>query len=323
MKLNLIIDGNYLLNRASFLLNKETTFREDFPVLLRKDFNKLIKIFNYNNIYFVSDSKNSWRKKIYNDYKANRKKDSTMDWDFIFQTYDEFKEELKTNKLINFNQIEYLEGDDLIGYIVSESNANNISTMIVTNDADIKQLLNFDISKEWINFIYNYKITDERLYLPLNYDIYFTNIKQNNNLFDSDFDTDFKNEFISFIRGKKIDEVVSEKILFCKIVSGDRGDNIESCYTKIGKTGAKRGIGDTGSEKIYDIYKDIYKDTINFNEQQFIENLSEIINFDKKINNDEVLLEVKTNIKRNLKLIKLDKDLLPSQLLSELNKIKI
>ena len=42
--------------------------------------------------YFISDSKSwSWRKSIYDEYKGNREKDTTIDWDFIFSVYSEFK----------------------------------------------------------------------------------------------------------------------------------------------------------------------------------------------------------------------------------------
>ena len=43
----------------------------------------------------VSDSKSSWRKRIYADYKAGRKEkrdaQEDIDWDFVFNTYNKFK----------------------------------------------------------------------------------------------------------------------------------------------------------------------------------------------------------------------------------------
>lgn len=42
----------------------------------------------FTNIYLVSDSKEkSWRKKIVDDYKGTNKKDTDIDWNFVYTAY--------------------------------------------------------------------------------------------------------------------------------------------------------------------------------------------------------------------------------------------
>jgi 5'-3' exonuclease len=76
---------------------------KDLLNLLINDLDKITKTFSYDNIYFCSDSKGgNWRKSIYKDYKGNRKKDESIDWDFVYKTFDDFKEVIKKRRNIKF-----------------------------------------------------------------------------------------------------------------------------------------------------------------------------------------------------------------------------
>lgn len=318
IKINLVIDGNYIINKLAFIFKNERSFYVDFPAAIRKDFERATALYNFDNIYFISDSKSSWRKRFYSDYKGKRKKDSEIDWPYVFQMYDEFKEELKTKSNVNMYQIDELEGDDIIAYLVKESNKLGYSNLIISNDRDIHQLLEFSTSNNYINFIYNFKLTEEKLYISNNYEIFVSNIKKNNDIFDLDNDDDFKEFLYNLVRKCNVNEINSEESLFCKLITGDKGDNISSCYYKVSDNGNKRGIGDAGSEKIYKIYKDIHKESIDFESEQFIHNLSEVINYDKKINDEIILNEVKSNLKQNRFLIRLNSEYIPKTILDKL-----
>ena len=106
-------------------------------------------------------------------------------------------------------------------------------------------------------------MSDQRLYLPKNYKIYLdTVVKSSTSLFDDSADI---NDFITFlddlILKSKVKEVDPEESLFTKIVSGDSGDNIIS-VARI-KAGVyddnANGIGESGAETIYKIYKELGK----------------------------------------------------------------
>ena len=100
IKLNLVCDGNYLLYRAVFILHKLRTLYGDLETLLLNDYNNISNAFPYSLIYFISDSKKSWRKNLYTEYKGKRKKDDEIDWEFVFDTFDKFKESKNWKKIV-------------------------------------------------------------------------------------------------------------------------------------------------------------------------------------------------------------------------------
>ena len=192
--------------------------------------------------------------------------------------------------------------------------------------SDLLNLLKFDINEDYFNFMYNYKFSDERLYLPNNYNVYLYEKKRNaNNLL---FDMNQDDEYIEFIEGlierTKVTTVSPEETLFIKCVHGDKGDNITSAYEKIGKTGKTMGIGLDGAKTIYRLYKETYNnEEIDFDSEVFIDKCAELISFSKKIEDENALDVIKKKLKRNRKLTKLTENYLPDYLLNEFNKINI
>ena len=323
MKTALIVDGNYLLNRAVFILYNMKTLHVDLLNLLRIDIEKIQKIYNFDKIYYVSDSKvGYWRKQIYNDYKSSRKKNENIDWKFVFNEYNTFLSELKNNDKIEQVQINYAEGDDLIGYIVNENNKNGFSNMIIASDGDLHQLLKFDIHNNYINFAYNYMTSNEKVFMPKNYNIFINeNLKNSMSLFDMNNDSEFI-EFLETYTSKiKTIEVIPEEILFKKLIAGDKKDTITSVYELTNEKGKKRGIGGTGACKMYNLYKETYKNEIDFNSDEFINNSLNIISVSKKIKDELILNEVKQKLIRNRKLTILDKQYLPEYVLESFNNI--
>ena len=72
MKINLILDGNYLLQRNVFSLHKNNLLYGALESSLEISVNNYRQWFGFENVYFVSDSKEkSWRKQLYNEYKGN------------------------------------------------------------------------------------------------------------------------------------------------------------------------------------------------------------------------------------------------------------
>ena len=64
-------------------------------------------------------------------------------------------------------------------------------------------------------------------------------------------------DFIDHLISKtKIYEVDNEEMLFCKLIIGDKKDNVPSIYTKISKDQKERGIGKAGGLSIYKLYKE-------------------------------------------------------------------
>jgi 5'-3' exonuclease len=321
MKVSLVIDGNYLLNKDVFILYGMKTLYSDLNTLLWKDMTTLTRMYAYDNIYFVSDSKLRWRKKLYSDYKGNRHPDEKIDWSTVYKLYDVFKEELKEKSNIHMYEVDWLEGDDLISYIVNENNARGISNVIMAADGDIKQMVKFDLGLEYINVMHNYKFSDEVTYWPLKHNIFITemNKRAGNSLFDMNEDNEFLNFLEELEYKTKTKEVSAEEVLFCKMVSGDKKDNVPSVYHK-----NNRGIGAIGSLSIYKLYKETNQEIIDFDSDNFINKLTELISYSKKVTDTTVNDSIKENLIRNRKLLKLDEKYLPTDLKENLiNKVKI
>ena len=310
INLSLVVDGNYFLMRAVFILHRLKTLYGDLETLLLNDYNNITNAYPFNVIYFVSDSKISWRKKFYPEYKGKRKKDVDIDWEFVFNTFDTFKENIKRRHNCLLYQIDPFEGDDIIAYIVNETNKEEGSNLILSNDGDIHQLLKFSVNDNYINMQYNHKFQNEKLFVPIDYSIFLKHIEDTDggDIFDLNDDTDFLNYFDKITSRAKIVPVNNEESYFRKIVSGDSGDNILS-VVKFKKD--MRGIGDAGSKTVYEMYKQKYPNEIDFDSDEFLENLCNILSIYRKNKEDNFREKVMENIKMSRKITRLDGKYLP------------
>ena len=317
MIINLCLDSNYLLYKAVFILKKTRTLKQDLESLLYSDFNKLSKSYPFDNIYFISDSQLSWRKMEYPEYKGNREKDDSIDWSFVFKTFSDFKNNIKKLPNVKFLEQEGLEGDDLIAHTIRETNIVGETNVIVSADCDLNQLLIYDLDKSCLNIQWNNKYSDERLYLPQNYQLLFD--KMENEVVDDIFTVDNSNEFLKYINGliqrTKVKSVTTEEIIFKKIVCGDTGDNVPTVIKiKDGKFDPDgRGIGKDGADTVYKYYKDMYPGEIDFKSNVFVSNLIEIIIYYKKIKQSNIQEQMRKNILFNIKMMVLQPEYMPTK----------
>lgn len=316
MKTQLIIDGNYILQKCTYILKTNRQIKEGLSDLLISEFKKMSKSYYYDRIFFVSDSKGgSWRKLIFADYKGKRKKDESIDWEFVYKTYDTYKDYVKSRTNVKFLELRNIEGDDFIAHIVKTSNKEGYSNVIVASDIDINQLLIYDINKNYINIQWNYKFSDEKLYLPENYQLFLSeSIKQDVDMFNISQD-DFVGHLENIISKTTIKIINREESVFCKIVWGDPSDNISSIIkSKGGEIDEEgRGIGKDGAKTIYKVYKEIYPDPINFDSDDFLNKLIDVIIYVKKIKNVSKD-PIKDKITLNKKLIILDDKYMPQHI---------
>lgn len=104
------------------------------------------KFSEYGEIVIACDDKNIWRKQLFPQYKANRKKDrenSEIDWSQIFNILNKIKNELKDYFPYRVIQIEHAEADDIIGTLAHKF-GNMLNTgeklLILSGDKDFAQL---------------------------------------------------------------------------------------------------------------------------------------------------------------------------------------
>jgi 5'-3' exonuclease len=288
-KINLIIDGNYVLNKNIFPLHQSNVLYGYLREVLDKQILEYARLYHFNNIYLVSDSKGSWRKGIFGDYKGNRNKSQDMDWEFIYQTYTDFKSDLPKN--ITVLESDSIEGDDWIWGVVKKSNKMGYSNLIISNDYDMKQLLETNLSGEsWVNLMSNEKYTGELCFLPQNYQSFMNKLKHesdSDDLFSMSENGELYKFFKKYIENKETVVVDKDKELILKLITGDKSDNIPSCFQKPMKNGKMRGIGDKGGQNIYDKYLEEFGKP-DIEDPDLLENIADIVCENKKLTTEHI-----------------------------------
>lgn len=313
---DLIIDGNYILSKNTFTLHKNNLLFGALHKSLENTINNYRKWYPFANVYLVSDSKEkSWRKKLTGNYKATRKKDSDIDWTFVYNAYSEFKESMKG--LVKILEAPHIEGDDWISFLVTKANRQGRSTIIVSNDYDIKQIVGYGLDPLYVNIMTNEMYNKEKLFLPKNYQLFINKVSKlpNNDIFDLNDNNDFLSLLNRFLNKYEIVEIDPVESLLIKIISGDQSDNIESVWSQ-NKSGKKRGIGAKGAKNIYDEYLLEFGE-INLYDPDLYENIADLICEKKKISKTQIE-SIVDRIKTNMKIIDLRLHNLPSEIVSKM-----
>ena len=316
MTCDLILDGNYLLNKNTFTLHKNNLLFGALHKSLENTVNNYRKWFPFANVYLVSDTKEkSWRKELTKTYKATRKKDSDIDWQFVFNAYGEFKQDMKSQ--IKVMESPGVEGDDWISFLCQKANNEGRSTIIVSNDYDIKQVINWKLDPLCINIMTNEMVGREKLFLPVNYQIFLNKLKNlpNDDIFNLNDNSEFLELINRFTNRYEVNEINPIECLIIKIISGDSGDNITSVWSQE-KNGRKRGIGAKGAKGIYDQYVTEFGD-VNLLDPDLYENIADLICEKKKLSKTKIY-PIVNNIKRNVKLIDLRMENLPQEIVEKM-----
>ena len=318
MLLNCIIDGNYILSRLVFTLHKNNLLYGALSQSLENSILNYKKFYPFTNVYLVSDSKErSWRKELHQNYKSNRKKDSDIDWSFVYKAYDEFKQNVKGVKLLEYPRI---EGDDWIAFLVQKSNQKKQSNFIVSNDHDIKQLIRFNLENEWINFMSNEMYNQEKIFLPKNYQIFLNKVsnKNNDDIFNLNDNTEFLSLMSRFTNKYQLNEIDNMESLITKIISGDTSDNISSVY-QTNKSGKVRGIGIKGAFSIYENYLSEFGEP-SLSDPDLFENIADLICEKKKVSKSNIS-SIVDRINQNMKLIDLRVESFPDEIVKNMEKV--
>tara|TARA_Y100000817_G_C16758862_1_gene500657 strand:- start:78 stop:926 length:849 start_codon:yes stop_codon:yes gene_type:complete len=122
------------------ILNSIRMFRNQFF----KDFGEMV---------ICCDGKDNWRKKVFPEYKANRRKnreDDPTDWKTLFELLHEMREDLTKYFPYKVMHVDSAEADDIIGVIISERQTKfHTPTLIVSSDKDFIQLQKYPEVKQW------------------------------------------------------------------------------------------------------------------------------------------------------------------------------
>lgn len=319
MRVDLVIDGNFILSKLVFTLHKHNLLFGGLHKALEVAVGNYRKWYPFTNIYLVSDSKEkSWRKEYVDNYKGTRKKDSDIDWNFVYTAYDEFKQSIKSQMTVL--EAPKVEGDDWISYLVEKANNEERCVIIVSNDYDIKQLVNYRLDPLTINIMTNEMYNKEKLFLPRNYQIFVNKVSKlpNDDIFNLNDNTEFLLLLNKFIDKYEIHEINPTESLIVKIISGDQSDNIKSVWS-VTKNGKKRGIGAAGAQTIYNEYLTEFGE-ISLTDPDLYENIADLICEKKKLSKSQIE-PIVGNIERNVKLIDLRMVNLPEEIIEKMDEV--
>jgi 5'-3' exonuclease len=96
-------------------------------------------------VIIACDNKNYWRREIFPEYKASRKKTraaSGHDWTSIFEVLGKIKQELKDHSPYKVIDVDTCEADDIIAVLTMKNSATQ-NVMILSSDKDSSQLQKF------------------------------------------------------------------------------------------------------------------------------------------------------------------------------------
>ena len=336
-RFTLIIDGHNFFFRSLW-----STFRQGgkskvlatqkdkdtFEKKLMVDFCAVIKQVNpiINDIVFIMDS-HSWRKDLLlqQEYKGNRKKvQDDIDKVGFNTVIGNFADTLRSVG-VKVSQVDRSEGDDLI-YAWSEHLFNDgKSSLILSTDRDLNQLV------KCVNGVHiiQYGPVNNKLWVSETSDKEIKKLSNRQvtqeNLFNEFFTISIENDpFERFVEGVNVEVVDPEKVRFMKIVGGDTSDNIYPVYYKpaTDETRAK-GLGPKTVEKIYDQFKEKLGcefDYHIYNQEDTIKLLCNVIYDVAKIQDEEftrrMLFE---NIKSNTSLVSLTDESIPEDVITSMD----
>ena len=99
----------------------------------------------YGELILCCDDRKTWRKDIFPNYKASRKKTraaTSIDWENLYVCLNQLKEELTEWFPYKLIQVEKAEADDIIAVLVRLANER---TLILSSDKDFVQLHTFNV----------------------------------------------------------------------------------------------------------------------------------------------------------------------------------
>ena len=129
----------------------------------------------YGEMVLAVDAANNWRRSVFPQYKASRKKnrqESTFDWNEAFRLLNLVREEIAENFPYKVIRVDKCEADDVIGTIVADKSTiqfNVEKIMIVSSDRDFLQLQRFPNVKQFSPLLKKELKEDNARYYLLNH----------------------------------------------------------------------------------------------------------------------------------------------------------
>lgn len=228
--LTLIIDGNWLLMSRLAILDKrfsdDKELNKNLKLLMVRSIGVVLRTFpDIDNVIFVSDG-GSWRNQVpvpeflksHNiEYKGTRVKSEEVNWELLFENFNEFQSVLVSESGITVCHENMIEGDDWCYYWSKLLNDQNTNVLIWSSDRDLTQLVtvkdNGCFTAWWNSKIGIIEEDSENSEI----DFLFNPYKDKNNQILSNLED----------KSTKVTKINPKKILLDKIIRGDISDNVK------------------------------------------------------------------------------------------------
>jgi 5'-3' exonuclease len=108
---------------------------------LKRKLKKYVK--GNEDVFLCLDTKNYWRKEVFEYYKSHRKKDreeSTTDWELFFEHTNQIKDEFRAFLPFHLIEVDGAEGDDIIATLSKKFCSPDQVNVIVSSDKDFLQI---------------------------------------------------------------------------------------------------------------------------------------------------------------------------------------
>ena len=324
--MNLIFDGHYFFYKTLFafggyastkkLLNSKKE-QEMFVRKVATDVSHAIRNFEHpTKVVFTFDSR-SWRKDIPMEtddinYKGNRTKDDSVNWENFYQSINDFAEIIKEKGFI-VSKEKSAECDDLLYLWSDQFFKAGEDSVIITGDGDMKQCVRHNNKNFVVAFNPNSK--SRKLIVPTGFSKWIEAAASHFDLFDANTFINASKDVISgLMRKVEVEEINTHKFIIEKIIIGDSGDAVPPIWSwKKGEktykiTPQKAGL----------IYADLPVDVKVMDLKLYTETISAgITNYCKQTAGIE---ELRARIERNVKLVYLNSDVIPETIQEDFHK---
>lgn len=327
--INVLIDGNYIFHKTFGVFggygNKNPGdilgSENEQSMFIRKISTDLCSSLRSipagGKLIFTADSR-SWRKDVEIEgggYKSNRVKDEEVDWTVFFHLLEAFGNHLEKMGFI-FSRVTGAEGDDLLYYWADYLNTKGQDCVILSGDKDMHQLARWK-GNNW-TIVWNANSKNNMLSVPQGWESNWLNKKEDVSIFDmnSAMDPD-KEKMKDFVQKNEITEINPRDFIFIKMLIGDKGDAVPGIWESI-VNGKTNRLTPKKAETILESLQETkwkessFQDLIQ--DSEFLDWISGYsLRLIKEIDTTENRKKAAENLKRNYKLMWLDKTVIPME----------
>jgi len=246
---------------------------------------------------FDSATERSWRYKIKEaadifSYKGNRKRDYPFDKNEVIKAMDIFKESINFKYGLMLHRAG-MEGDDMIYVVNRIAQSMGMSSIIVSSDKDMMQLVKS--RKHPYTCVLNSN-QDKTIYYTAEGNNE-TNTDDYMDLFD---DSKGIEQYVTDIEV----QIDPNKHLFIKILTGDNSDSIPSVVRNTNDVIKKKGLGQVKASKVWEYFKcsDVQEKLLN---PDFVKNVAKQILSQAGSLDHNMIEIVINNINTNIKMMML------------------